>query len=1639
MSLLGYRPPSSGEGGGGDGGALLVTALPDVNDIELPDEDETQTVYIEEDSRDAFVADLDEEGNKFWRQIAVDLIDLEIAALASIATPLANSADGLHVLLSDPIGIDAIPPVLGAQRQSTDADLQDSGLLLNEATAEWHAPPVGPGRPAHSGTSGAVAFYNNAERQLEYSDGTAYIVATTIPEPATFFNPDISWVDAGSTNETVFAPGTARFASRAAALAYILEHHAVFFDHYNNGVRQVAYFNTTQLRVDIVDIDSIGTLEIHAARAGVEREVRSAESTDAEIAVGGSWATPRVVPLPPSPPVPFSAFYLTQVGSQGLRYFTGSGTTPFTPTANSSILAGNVTWLHVAAGRFATGTGRFATDAEAIAYIEANDFSAETANGRTRYLFFRTSDSTLRFLDSSQLGLGLLFDLPGETAESTDDDMQGVWHEPRISSVRPVRGANPREIVYSLEGGNRFQRFLILVGNSQSQSLTNASHVADDVTWLHADAASRYGRGTGRFETDSDAIAYLQDNDFSVETAEGRTRYLFLRTSDNTFRIFGRDELVAPLVNDNEEGNDWQLQGRQRYTGQVEIPESLVSVEVVNGDLAGGSTHVWNSPVVVDNNPAIPAQGPIYYYVRHDARFVGTRGVADDDLQGALNVWASPPEQGLPSPHSTNTLHSFSPTAYSYFVTPPLPATAFGPNSRSTLADGNTAWLTASGDPNQTGLGPEFDDAAAALAFVAGGNAPGQFTHWIWFDKSDSTLKHSNFNPPRLGTLRRRFAGAGTVEDLVNNDNFAGDTSWLSAQASPSDGPANYANEAAAAAFVRTTFGDIGFSWIWYDESDSTLKKGPFVAFAPEIPADPLTVSVDVEARTIRVDYAYQAEVLVLAADTLGAIDTLFEGFFHRGLRTDYFGAADAATLLTRLPPWNVDFGGGLDLIIELDGLAGGPAQNVFTGTDKAAALAALVAYANLSPSWRNAYLSDQRLFVALRWGSAGEGTTYVLGTDEIWRDLGLVVLKGARGFAGVRGYQGNWTARILANFAAAPASAPAGGSIASNGTITPPIGWVVPSNFSAPGAGESTYESVYEVKPAVETFPIANPGWSFPFDPAGAHTAAAAAAASAAAAAGSETAAAGSATGAAGSAASVGTAAAEAEADADRAEAAAQTATDVPLGSPRGALIGTSPALSTGSIANTIVRAFATAELWTLGSDAPAGFAAGLPANNERLEFPDLHPPGMNGVFYVVEVGGVEIDEAFMPWGGVSQSPANANSIQYLSAVSTGAARNLTLRYYARNGDTPAYVSIFGAGTVLPATTVLKVYAAVVRGEPGTGGPGTGGVTEARVQEIVDATDLSALQGEATDGQIPAAIARDTEVAALVLLRALINSPTFTGIPAVPTASAGVNTAQAASTAYVVSAISAALLTGGADGVLASAVLLADGITLRLTLSNSTVIDVNLMALISGVISGLTANEGLEGGGSAGDVTVGIANEGIVYPKLAAAAVAQIRLGLAIAADVAALAGATFTGAVLGPAPTANAHLTTKQYVDGVGANFASKYYPVGLSGVGGTVNAIALTTGLNLSSYLHGMAVYFVTMSGDNTGNMTINVDGIGARPFCKLIGTALLIFRMAPLPPARHYLRFMTSRATASCGLAALSAPPPRDSLAQQQATS
>ena len=79
--------------------------------------------------------------------------------------------------------------------------------------------------------------------------------------------------------------------------------------------------------------------------------------------------------------------------------------------------------------------------------------------------------------------------------------------------------------------------------------------------------------------------------------------------------------------------------------------------------------------------------------------------------------------------------------------------------------------------------------------------------------------------------------------------------------------------------------------------------------------------------------------------------------------------------------------------------------------------------------------------------------------------------------------------------------------------------------------------------------------------------------------------------------------------------------AQDIPAGSPRGALVATSPTLPTAATGTNTVIAFGATELWTIDANAPDGFAAGPVANNERLYLPDIHPAGANGIWVVIEV----------------------------------------------------------------------------------------------------------------------------------------------------------------------------------------------------------------------------------------------------------------------------------------------------------------------------------------------------------------------------------------------------------------------------------
>ena len=151
--------------------------------------------------------------------------------------------------------------------------------------------------------------------------------------------------------------------------------------------------------------------------------------------------------------------------------------------------------------------------------------------------------------------------------------------------------------------------------------------------------------------------------------------------------------------------------------------------------------------------------------------------------------------------------------------------------------------------------------------------------------------------------------------------------------------------------------------------------------------------------------------------------------------------------------------------------------------------------------------------------------------------------------------------------------------------------------------------------------------------------------------------------------------------------------------------------------------------------------------------------------------------------------------------------------------------------------------------------------------------------------------------------------SPALTGTPTTPTATVGTNTTQVASTGYVVGQIAAAMLAGGADGVLGTVTFDETTMSLVFTLAGQStpLATVSIASLLAGVITGVATERGLQGGASMGDVTVGIAAAGVTFDMLATSTVAAV------------LDDAALTGTPTGPtavAGTDTTQLATTAYV---------------------------------------------------------------------------------------------------------------------------
>ena len=149
-------------------------------------------------------------------------------------------------------------------------------------------------------------------------------------------------------------------------------------------------------------------------------------------------------------------------------------------------------------------------------------------------------------------------------------------------------------------------------------------------------------------------------------------------------------------------------------------------------------------------------------------------------------------------------------------------------------------------------------------------------------------------------------------------------------------------------------------------------------------------------------------------------------------------------------------------------------------------------------------------------------------------------------------------------------------------------------------------------------------------------------------------------------------------------------------------------------------------------------------------------------------------------------------------------------------------------------ASTIGAVTVSIYRYIPGpTGGGGGGGTSEARVQQLINATSLSALQGMVADAQIPAAIMRDAEFTASAILTLLGLTAAqiddlFIGAVIVGQI---ITVTQADGSTFTLTIPQGA--GGMADGVVSSGAFNAAGTELTLTLSDASTVVIDVPAVL--------------------------------------------------------------------------------------------------------------------------------------------------------------------------------------------------------------
>ena len=639
--------PGGGEGGGTGGGGALVfdtfADFPELGDVDISDAGDTETTrttYVARDTRRAFVPDFDEYGDRFWREVAFDLAEVDLDPVATIAAANGGVA-GVHVTLkSGPAGEPDAPLV----RVATDLEI-DGGTLTGNAGLRivWAEPKVQATTGAVTGEASglAVLYYLDGavNRRLQWNDENGF--AQTVPDNDAFAD-GVAWLDTGQPS----ALGTGRFGSDAAAWAYYQanQDHAGF-----GGKTRFLYFRT--------DID-----ELRLIRARPSSQPTRRLATNADLDGGTLYEQPVIWSVPINP-----AGGPASPASGAVIFWSENGLLARTPAVPNQFVSRNtvfdpdIAWLAPGVegpSDFAPLSGEYADDDAARTFLESDEFAARRAElegeGRTKFAYITSLPAQeVRVLEPAtetdgypllsrpldndddpwvirgeerELGEAGVLGTAATTSEATatDGDLRfATWRwnnpmagdniAPALPTVTGVRVIYYRTDINQMRYASESGDFPV----GTDEGIFPAS-----ITWLHADFSSitaPWASGTGRFATEAVAVAYLEANFQAFrDNRPDATRYAYFDTGGSEIEIL----TYHPPV-------DATLAGERA---------------LVDNDLSQDFAFSWASPQVQDYvvNPAETNFIAFYDPVREQLRYydpnqTSERPAYDNAVWGAVN------------------------------------------------------------------------------------------------------------------------------------------------------------------------------------------------------------------------------------------------------------------------------------------------------------------------------------------------------------------------------------------------------------------------------------------------------------------------------------------------------------------------------------------------------------------------------------------------------------------------------------------------------------------------------------------------------------------------------------------------------------------------------------------------------------------------------------------------------------------------------------------------------------------------------------------------------------------------------------------------------------------------------------------